>query len=457
MDYSNIKEQFDKIISYSQNIKNPQTDKLFANWAINKEYFYNLFGQKLIYEYPEKVVFELDADAKQERLFNFYSLLEEVYGYTELAKFVLQQAQGFFDNLTVCDFITLNGKKIKAGTKLVKSFKYFAIDNRSLHDIQSEASRIIQENKVEGTLCFSIHPLDFLSLSENTYNWRSCHALDSEYRSGNLSYMQDSTTVICYLKGQDSAKLPSFPEDVYWNSKKWRTLFFLNRDESIFFAGRSYPFKTSAGLELARTIFVNMLSRKDVYDYQWTNWIKSQSTETFCPEDDLKFCGNSCIWTAEGYAPAKAYIQDCKYPQHYNDLLYSSCYKPIYSLRYGRHPFNINQAICYTSLENPLKVGHNVSCLRCGAVLKEVAENGSMLCEDCQTDQVQENMNYCDCCGRAGQNENMIAVYDGYYVCRHCLEKYYTSCEGCGKWIDKTFVVYDKNSGQYLCPHCVQE
>ena len=28
---------------------------------------------------------------------------------------------------------------------------------------------------------------DYLSLSENAFNWRSCHALDGEYRAGNLS------------------------------------------------------------------------------------------------------------------------------------------------------------------------------------------------------------------------------------------------------------------------------
>lgn len=45
--------------------------------------------------------------------------------------------------------------------KLVKAFKYFEENSRSLEDIQNYASRIIQEDKIEGTLCFSVHPLDF--------------------------------------------------------------------------------------------------------------------------------------------------------------------------------------------------------------------------------------------------------------------------------------------------------
>lgn len=125
--------------------------------------------------------------------------------------------------------------------KLVKAFKYFEENPRSLEDIQNYASRIIQEDKIEGTLCFSVHPLDFLSVSENTYNWRSCHALDGEYRAGNLSYMVDRSTFICYLRGAENQKLPHFPEDVLWNSKKWRMLLYMEDKRRGLMAGRQYP------------------------------------------------------------------------------------------------------------------------------------------------------------------------------------------------------------------------
>ena len=73
-----------------------------------------------------------------------------------------------------------------------------------------------------------MHPLDYLSLSENTYNWRSCHSLDGEYRAGNLSYMMDKSTVICYLKSNDDVILSNFGPEVKWNSKKWRVLLYFS-------------------------------------------------------------------------------------------------------------------------------------------------------------------------------------------------------------------------------------
>lgn len=126
--------------------------------------------------------------------------------------------------------------------KIIRAFKYFCEDKEILNEIQSIASMMIQNDKVSGILCMSVHPLDFLSVSENAHNWRSCHALDGEYRAGNLNYMADNSTVICYLKSTHKAQLPNFPEDVKWNSKKWRMLLFFDNYYDTMMAGRQYPF-----------------------------------------------------------------------------------------------------------------------------------------------------------------------------------------------------------------------
>ena len=47
---------------------------------------------------------------------------------------------------------------------------------------------ILQDVKVSGDLVLSVHPLDYLSISDNNHNWYSCHSLDGEYGAGNLGY-----------------------------------------------------------------------------------------------------------------------------------------------------------------------------------------------------------------------------------------------------------------------------
>ena len=173
---------------------------------------------------------------------------------SEFGGYLDWQREGFFKNEVVDDYQLYdeNGNKsrlIKKGTKLIKTFKYFVEDEELLHTLESRASQIIQENKVEGTLCFSVHPLDYLSISENDYNWRSCHALDGEYRAGNLSYMTDECTIICYLRGKKETKLPRFPESVKWNSKKWRVLFYISNNKEMVFAGKQYPFTSEGGMK----------------------------------------------------------------------------------------------------------------------------------------------------------------------------------------------------------------
>ena len=259
-----IKEKFDKVIVYSQSgIVEPQTDKLFDLWADAKRDIIEAFGGKYIYEFPEKVTFELTEDAKNDRIQNFINYLWDL-GYDELGRFLDYQRDGFYKNGVVEEYklSDTKGTIITKGTKLVKAFKYFIKNEAVLNELQSKASQIIQENKVEGTMCLSVHPLDYLSISENTYNWRSCHALDGEYRAGNLSYMMDSSTIVCYLKGDNEVKLPHFPDDVLWNSKKWRVLLYLSNDWKMIFAGKQYPFTTESGMQILLDKFNSNIKSK---------------------------------------------------------------------------------------------------------------------------------------------------------------------------------------------------
>ena len=79
MDIASIKEQFKKIITYSQGIPEPQIDSLFERWAQAKERFIEMFDGELIYEIPFELNFELEEQTvalMQECLQNFQDFLE---------------------------------------------------------------------------------------------------------------------------------------------------------------------------------------------------------------------------------------------------------------------------------------------------------------------------------------------------------------------------------------------
>ena len=193
-----IQSDFNKVIKYSQELDRVNTDQLFADWEENKKWFIEAFDGNYIYTHPQLLTFELTEEQKNKKLLTFINRVQEYWGYSDLAYFIQKNKDGFFENKLLCDYLYGN-ITITAGSKLVRAFKYFVSNEDTLKVIQDEASLIIQENKIEGYLRLSVHPLDFLSLSENTHKWRSCHALDGDFCAGNLSYMTDTSTIIAYL------------------------------------------------------------------------------------------------------------------------------------------------------------------------------------------------------------------------------------------------------------------
>ena len=200
-----IQEQFELVIHYSQEIpKVPgqrfvNTDSLFEEWLEAKRDFIEAFGGKLIVELPDKVTFELSQEEKIKRVKDFLTAVDCNYDNPDLARFIDIQKSGFYENKVVEDF-EYNGEKIPKGMKVIKAFKFFEKNSKKLENLQNAASMLIQEDKITGVLCLSVHPLDYISASENCHSWHSCHALDGDYREGNMSYMVDKNTIMCYLR-----------------------------------------------------------------------------------------------------------------------------------------------------------------------------------------------------------------------------------------------------------------
>lgn len=444
-----IKHDFDEVIKYSQiSIKNPKTDYYFNEWAEAKEYFYKAFGEKLIYEFPEKISFSLDEEVKQEKFASFLSTLETKQLY-KLQEFVSkQESDGFFNNTVIANY----DKDIKKNMKLVKAFKFFIQDKKQLEDIQNYASQIIQENKAEGKLCFSIHPLDYLSISENTHKWRSCHALDGEYRAGNLSYMLDTCTFICYLKSDNDAKLPHFPESVPWNDKKWRVLFFLNSTNNLIVAGRQYPFSSQSGLDW---ILKNAFSKIFAFpNSEWRGWEKFITTTNF--SEMTYHLDNQYISDGAKIFDVATFIENVEGSKQFNDILYSSYYTPSYAYLWkcSENPFWGEYFPNYRYNLGTIHVGGYTPCLHCG--VEETLDEGGMLCYDCEMQygiESNEHFTFCDCCGariEVATNGNYV---DEDILCDNCFEEHAGICDGChGAFYDSKLI--QAENGETYCGYC---
>ena len=466
MDYDKIKEEVKEVIRFSQGFSTePKVDKLIHRWAEAKQSFIEIMGGNLIYELPDEVTFEMNEHDKIHSVEEFIREVEWKYRYNKnidfLLDFLSNIKQDFFKNEVSKDFSYRN-IKIPKGMKINRALKFFFPDNKEeLTDIQNEVSRILQKDKVKGILCISVHPLDFLSSSENTYNWRSCHSLDGEFRSGNLSYMVDSSTVICYLRSKNSEQcLPNFPSKIPWNSKKWRMLLHFSEDREMMFAGRQYPFTSEQGMDVVKDVLLSNAGFPD----SWTKWDNTKITSFTYNNGEKVELNSEYLEIGYKLKDIKELVTVGPGSLNFNDVLSSSFYDPYYSFRlhnrktiWDLHDYYSKQA---SYSQTKFVIGGSVNCLCCGK--HEITLPETVRCIDCEEEygfEEIEDFVYCEDCNRRVYYENTVFVYSDYYegfrVCPECAEEY-NRCEECGAYITPEYTIVDKN-GMVYCRHCYGE
>lgn len=450
-----LKQQVYEVIKYSQNIEDPKIDELLNHWYVQKHRIRDRFLEgKNSYTYPNKVSFELNNESKRERYDCFIEYVANILCWDSEFVNYLQalSPQDFYANTLPFNYILDNGKKIQEGSKIIKSFKYFLGNENLLADIQNKASELIQENKVEGYLTFSVHPLDFLSSSENTFNWRSCHALDGEYRVGNLSYMLDQSTIICFLQSDKPTKLPHFPETVPWNNKKWRCLLHFDTELNVVFAGRQYPFTSSGALDVVRQVFCDelvkeQLSWRGMEKPKMSYWHNDYISDVFSynehdEEDNDGIVEDSyCVINSKIYDITKI-VTDAPNSKHFNDLLRSSYYtKPYYMFK--KH---------WNNRDLKFVIGSEAVCLKCGQGI--IDDTDAMLCPSCKDEMCRDEYNVvCDYCHSTLCEGEEVWIGDTR-ICSNCAGEQAFQCNQCGEWSFNENKHYIEEIDKFVCDFC---
>lgn len=456
--FNEIEESLKNAIAYSQEEANPQIEQLMSDWMENKEKFLHRFGGP-IYECPEVMTFSLDQKAKDARLNGLIEYISCNCLNPDLGIFIEKNKDSFFDN-KVCDTMDTSG--VVPGMKLVKSFKFFEDNKELLTEFQNRASQVIQEDKITGKLCFSVHPLDFLTSSENTHGWRSCHSLDGQYRAGNLSYIADSVTFMVYIKSEQDVYLPAIDQE--WNNKKWRMLVYAADDDSIMFAGRQYPFDASGVLEKMREVYSELIRA----DYTEKNSLCDKVRYSEWTNDYVTKVGNQEL--SHRYLPYNSdlvalqnIVFNSSYNMAYNDVLNSSLYtKPYYSVLQDYRFFG---NVCVRPSAQSIKVGARVNCIHCGHALINRKGGHSMRCDECELDyggSDNEDICVCNICGRRVFIDDAYELDGAGYdlVCDSCFDKECFECENCGRLFyncDLNIIRYEDGSAEKYCYYCAKD
>lgn len=140
---------------------------------------------------------------------------------------------------------------VSKGCKLSKVLGKIAKEYGLLHyeEFRNAHSLVTNQKFFEGDLCLSIHPLDYMTMSDNDCDWSSCMSWieEGDYRLGTVEMMNSPCVVMAYLKAHEDMKLCDGEHT--WSNKKWRTMFVVDRNMIIDI--RQYPYNNLALSEIA--------------------------------------------------------------------------------------------------------------------------------------------------------------------------------------------------------------
>lgn len=136
-----------------------------------------------------------------------------------------------------------NGMKtIRTIQKVLKATGYNRMD--LFEKWRNQVSLVQTEGELKAKLVISIHPIDFMSMSENKCNWRSCMGWSNSgcYNGGTLEMMNSNVAAVAYLEAPSPFEmfLDETGEVYTVPNKSWRSLIFVHKD--ILLLGKQYPF-----------------------------------------------------------------------------------------------------------------------------------------------------------------------------------------------------------------------
>lgn len=404
-----ITEYRKQYVDYNKKDKFASSEYVLRFWEKEKQDLYKMFGNRTVIELGEVAVKadikELENIIKEDLvIINFRdtlrSALQEYYRAHPDTRIKSYEILSLFDSefLAINKYqgvsfdIEFNGKAIKilTGCKPTRILKKIA----TLLDLDAEYEEFrlahsldTNQRTVKGTLCLSIHPLDFMTLSDNANGWTSCMSWPNHgcYCRGTVEMMDSNCVVVGYLRDDNKKITFGIDQEEEWNSKKWRSLFIVN--DKVIQAIKAYPYQND---ELAtRCLNALKLLAEKYYDNQYSeNVYKYDGTYVDLLNDfKLKIQYSTNIM--------------------YNDFGTLNYHLGYYNISGIKNEMDKNE-IYYCDY------GYLDNCMCCGDDDGYFDDESQLTCEDCY-------YNRCANCGDAYDDSELYEV-EGDLLCENCLQ-----------------------------------
>ena len=254
-------------------------------------------------------------------------------------------------------------------------------------------SQVLNQKQIKGNLCLSIHPLDYLTMSDNDCGWTSCMSWMKEvgdYRLGTIEMMNSNCVVVAYIESHE----PMLVCGSNWNNKRWRQLYIVTRE--VILGNRQYPYDSDEIQGVTIRWLRELMGHVPGYGPY--------------PEETIQLRNER--WNT---------IRDKKIRFHfYSGYMYNDIYD--YRLAYvadEKIEDNENYSVYFSG---------PAVCTGCGGEIElETVDASSVQCRAC------DGHWYCDFCGTWHPfYEDYYTVNDDYIACEWCYYNELQECEICG-------------------------
>lgn len=162
-----------------------------------------------------------------------------------------------------------NMRTVRTIQKVLKAMHFPRMD--LFEEWRNRVSDLNINQDLKANLVFSIHPLDFMTMSDNNCGWSSCMSwmASGSYSSGTVEMMNSNLAIVAYLESETPFNIIFDDEEFNIPNKSWRSLFYINKH--IILSGKAYPYYnenlTKQCLDLLRDLIKNNLG----WEYQYIN------------------------------------------------------------------------------------------------------------------------------------------------------------------------------------------
>ena len=455
-------------------------DAWLQDWSHSNQKLYKLLGNKLIYSEP----FEYNKNISDMRAEIYDKLLQSTFkqSYHEFYKEKIAskiedfETKSFFNHLLDINnlidnevYLGIKYKKdenskllqIPKGTKIMRAcqrvINYFKNDwnFEGFEEFRLNHSMIYNNRKSKGELCFSIHPLDFMTMSDNASSWSSCMSWKEEgcYHVGTIEMMNSNCVICCYIKSIDSVfnfykphytrnfsfskedkdMLKNDSEEWCWNNKKWRQLAYFTKD--IIMSGKSYPYQDDDFSNIVISKIKELAEKNLNKTYQfgperYMDMVHLFNTYSFNrARQYMKYSPrkHNILWDTRGMYNDMINDHSTKYMCYRNkvnhtkiintsgkatclccgeSIIEENDYYDIYNERYS----NVGEVVCKSCYNHSpyCEIGdHNIGVIRKSINISLDNNTKYTACEGCFIDRLR----VCDCCGKVFFTEDNCRNY----------------------------------------------